>query len=80
MKGILSMKNVFKDAFECMKGLQISKHYDSETKILCGKCEGAPLTLHMKGDFTVNAIQILAFCAVASAMCISCAVAKKLKK
>lgn len=74
------MKNVFNDAFECMKGFQISKHYDSETKIICGKCEGAPLTLHMKGDFTVNAVQILAACAVASVMCISCAVVKKLKK
>lgn len=74
------MKNMFTDMIDCLKGTQISKHYDSETKLVCGKCDGAPLTLTMKGDFTVNAIQVIAACAVMTGLCISCAVAKKLKK
>ena len=73
------MKNVFSDVINCLKNTQISKHYDSETKLMCGSCEGEPLSMRLKGDFTVNAVQILAFCAIASAMCIGCAVIKRLK-
>ena len=74
------MKEMLTNAIDCLKNTQISKKYDSETKLMCGKCEGQPLTLTMKGDFTVNAIQVLAACAIASAMCISVMVIKKLKK
>ena len=80
MKGTTEMKNYFCDAIDCLKRTEISKHYDSEMKLLCGKCEGTPLTLTLKGDFSVNALQILAVCAVMAATCIGCSVAKKLKK
>lgn len=74
------MKKMLSSIVECMKNTQISKHYDSETKLICGKCEGQPLTLSMKGDFTVNSIQVLAVCAAMSVMCITAAVVKKVKK
>ncbi len=74
------MKDMFTNMIDCMKKTQISKHYDSETKFTCGSCDGAPFTISMKGDFTVNAIQIVAAFAIMSAMCISASVVKKLKK
>lgn len=74
------MKNVLSDVINSLKSTQISKHYDSETKLMCGSCESEPLTMRFKGDFTVNAVQILAVCAVATAMCIGCAMIKRLKK
>ena len=73
------MNNAFTNALDCLKNTQISKHYDCETKLLCGKCEGEPLSMRLKGDLTVNAVQIIAVCAVASVMCVSFAIARKLK-
>ncbi len=74
------MKKMFSNIVDCMKNTQISKHYDSETKLICGNCDGQPLTIAMKGDFTVNSIQILAVCAAMSVMCITTAIVKKAKK
>jgi len=73
------MKNMLNDAISCLKGTQISKRYDSEMKLSCPKCESSPLVFTMKGDFTVNGVQILAAAAVMTVMCVSLAVAKKLK-
>ena len=74
------MNNMLSNMLDCLKKTQISKRYDTETKLICGSCDGQPFTVAMKGDFTVNALQIIAVCAAASVMCITAAVAKKLKK
>ncbi len=73
------MKDMFNDAIEWLKNTKMTKHYDSKTDFVCG-CDGSePLSISMKGDFTLNAIQLLAICAVTGTMCISAAIIKKLK-
>lgn len=74
------MKKTFTDAIDCIKGIQISKHYDSETKLICPCSSGEPFSMKLKGDFSLNAMQILAVCAASAAMCITFSVMKKLKK
>lgn len=73
------MKNSFSEVINCLKGTQVSKHFDSRTTLNCGKCEGEPLTMQIKGDFTVNAIQIIAVMTAITVMGIGCALARKLK-
>ena len=73
------MKNSFSEVISCLKSMKITKHYDSRTTLNCGKCEGEPLSMQIKGDFSVDALQILAVMTAMAVMGIGCAVARKLK-
>ena len=73
------MENILKNTVDCMKSMTISKKYDSQMTFSSGNTDSSPLTLTMKGDISLNGIQIAAMLAAIGVFCISCAVVKKLK-
>lgn len=72
------MKNIFCDTVDWLKSTKISKQCDSSLSFSCGKSE-SPLTIAMKGNYSVDGIQLLAVVGVMSVACIALAVAKKIK-
>ena len=73
------MKNILNDTVDWLKSAQITKHCDSQTTFSCGKSK-TPLTLELKGDFSVDGIQVLAAVGVMAVTCIALAVTKKMTK
>ncbi len=63
-----------------MKNFKISKHYDNQMTISCGKCEGQPFTIATKGDFSLNALEMLAATTVIATVWTGMVIIKKLKK
>lgn len=74
------MNEMLTNAINCMKSFKLSKQYDNQMTISCGKCEEQPLTIATKGNFSLNALEILAAATVISTVWIGMEVIKKLKK
>lgn len=73
------MKAMFKDMCENMKNIKITKHYDCSTQLSCGKSDGEPFTMTLKGDYSVNAIEIAFIVGTMALLGISCAVARRIR-
>lgn len=74
------MKNLFKDTVCACSQLEMSKHYDLATEFRCKKGDAPCFGMHVKGDFTVNAMQILTCAAIIAGACIVGSVVKAFKK
>ncbi len=79
-KGLVFMKNTFSETLTGLKEMRISKSYDCQTKFYCGKCQSSPLIFQTKGEFSMNALQIVAVCTAVSVICLTMAIVKKIKK
>ena len=74
------MKNNFSNVVSGLKEMKISKSYDCQTKFYCGNCQSSPLIFQTKGEFSMTGLQIIAVCTAFSVICMTMAIAKKLKK
>lgn len=58
----------------------MSKHYDLATEIKCKNDPSKSIGMHVKGDFTVNAMQILLCSAAIVGVCMIGSAVKAIKK
>ncbi len=72
--------NMFKDAISACGQLEMSKHYDLATEFRCKSDPSKSLGMHVKGDFTVNAMQLLLCSAAIIGVCVVGSAVKMIKK
>ena len=71
--------DMIKNTVDCLKEIKITKQCDSQLKLVCPNCQGEPISIAMKEDYSINMLQLMIGVAAGAVMLTALAMIKKIK-